>query len=340
MYMRQQEMLNEARKTLYQHGYENLEPIGDGGFATIYKVTSRQYREDFAVKLIDFSLDDSSSLPASFQAEITALTNLDHTNVIKIFNYFTSETILYIILEYCPGGSLKDYINKVGFIKQPVVLQLSQQIIRALSFCHEKGIAHRDVKPANILIDKYGRAKLADFGLAQHFNKSQRISIFGGSLPYLAPEILQQRPYDPKKADVWALGVTFYEMATGNLPYNETSPEKLLELIKTQILIPPPHFSSSFAEMIKRMIEFHAHDRIKLDDLIKLPIFRSVNHSFQRRGSKDFENTQKKKMCPVAVQILAVKSATTTSRKSLLYTKKRNVLSVGHTTFESASQCE
>lgn len=338
MNIRQQEMLDEARKTLYQHGYEDLKPIGDGGFATIYKVTSRQYQQDFAVKLIDFSLDDSSSLPASFQAEITALTKLDHPNVIKIFNYFTSETILYIILEYCSGGSLKDLINKSGFIKQQVVIELSQQIIRALSFCHTKGIAHRDVKPANILIDRYGRAKLADFGLAQHFNKSQRISIFGGSLPYLAPEILQQRPYDPKRADVWALGITFYEMAAGCLPYNETCPEKLLELIKTQIMIPPSHFTSSFTDMIKRMLEFHSHDRIKLDDLIKLPIFRSPSQTFSRRASKDIAIQQKKKMCPVAVQILAVKSAT--SRKNCLVTKKRSIQPVEHQTFESLYHCE
>ena len=121
MIKRQDEAVNEARKNLYHHGFELCEPIGDGGYATIYKVKSRQYNEDFAVKLIDLEYNEESSgvLPESFEAEINALINICHPNVIKIYDHFCSETLLYIILEYCPGGSVTDMIKKRGVIRAP-----------------------------------------------------------------------------------------------------------------------------------------------------------------------------------------------------------------------------
>ena len=341
MQSREEEALAEARKTLYQHGYENMRPIGGGGFASVYQITSRQYQEDFVVKLIDIrpdisveaSIDDSSSpgnsqepLPSSFKAEITALINLYHPHVIKIFNHFNSQSLLYIILEFCPGGSLKDVISKIGFIKAPFIYELCVQIIQALRFCHSQGIAHRDVKPSNILIDKYGRAKLADFGLAQHFNNnSALINTFNGSIPFLAPEILLMQPYDPMKADVWALGVTFYEMASGKLPFDSSSPEKILSMIQSNSLYTPPHFEPQFTAAIKLMLNPNPNRRCSLNDLLRFPIFRKAAAGLHDRSS--LSNTLspvKTHMKPIASTLLTVKSAH--SRRTPLYSKRRAVI--------------
>ena len=131
-----EEILNEARKALYQHGYEEMVAIGDGGFASIYKVKNRQYQEEFVVKLIDLSLDESKALPESFRAEIVALTNIYHPHVIKIFDYFTSATLLYIILEYCPGGSLMEVVCGSQKLREPIIASIFYQLVSAIQFCH------------------------------------------------------------------------------------------------------------------------------------------------------------------------------------------------------------
>ncbi|OHS93261.1 CAMK family protein kinase [Tritrichomonas foetus] len=324
MKQHQDELLAEARKALYQHGYEDMVPIGDGGFATIYKVKNRQYQEEFAVKLIDLALDDTKTLPESFRAEIRALLNLFHPHVIKIFDHFTSATLLYIILEYCPGGSLKDVIDRAGCIRPPIIYELCRQILDALHFCHLHEVAHRDVKPSNILIDKYGRAKLADFGLAQHFQNQQLSNIFGGSLPYLAPEILEMKPYDPMKADVWALGITFYEMASGRLPWETTTPEQLLIDIKSGPFKVPANFSPLFVSALRAMLEVNPKARCTLPEVMAMPIFQKPRQTQQQSRlarTSEFQPQTSKKMKKLTPSMLTVKSAT--ARKSCAFSKKR-----------------
>ncbi|OHS96458.1 CAMK family protein kinase [Tritrichomonas foetus] len=340
---RQDEILDEARKVLYKHGYFLGNPIGDGGFATVYRVKSRQYDEDFAVKLIDLSVADdeplisfpedgvnhkitnnisqlNSALPSSFEAEINALTNLCHPNVIKIYNHFRSDTLMYIILEYCPGGCIKDLMEKSGYIKPPQLYELCKEILSALDCCHRNGIAHRDVKPSNILIDKYGRAKLADFGLAQ---KSQLSKMFGGSLPYLAPEILKKKPFDPIKADVWALGVTFFELAAGYLPFKADSIEQLKSEIGSNSLAIPPHFTHNFTGVLKLMLNAQPHHRSSVQAVSQLPIFSSQKTEMNRTYSNSINPTEKQRMKMGHISSSAYLARNTSSRKSLLFTKKR-----------------
>ncbi|OHS94573.1 Aurora kinase C [Tritrichomonas foetus] len=333
---RQEELLMEARKNLYHHGFELDAPIGDGGFATVYLVKSRQYHENFAVKLIDLEVDETQTLPESFRAEISALINLYHPNVIKIFDHFCSETLLYIVLEYCPGGSISDLYKKHGCIRPPVLYELCQQIISALMFCHQRGIAHRDVKPSNILLDKYGRAKLADFGLAMHFNKSQLSKMFGGSLAYLAPEILKKNPFNPMKADVWALGVTFYEMATGQLPFQSDTPEGILKEIKTNRIAGLTNFPTPFLNALRLMLCVNPANRITIDEVAMLPVFQSTKMSPATKSlSRSDALTPKKRMNPISSSMHFNRSSSV--RRTCIYTKKRTFSMRLKPTFENAT---
>lgn len=349
MYLHQEEIINEARKVLYQHGYDDVKPIGDGGYSTIYKVRSRQYQEDFVVKLIDLTLDESPTkvMPTAFQTEIEALTHLDHPHVIRIFDHFSTNTLLYIILEYCPGGSLKDVITKNGYIPQQMLYEWCRQIIEALYFCHQHGIAHRDVKPSNILIDKYHRAKLADFGLAQlyhipvyssdksgngdtscqHANRKHLFSnIFGGSLPYLAPEILSEKLYDPFKADVWSLGVTFYEMASGKLPWDPPggmSPETLLEMINQPGYSPisklNKFMNTTFIKSLNMMLIIEPNTRYDLSTILSLDIYQKEKTQMYKTLSKDGTAMQRRSFRP-----LSSSARSSVVRKSGVYKNKRS----------------
>lgn len=314
----------EVRKALYQHGFDLIKPIGDGGFATIILVRSRQYNENFVVKLIDLSSDPGNALPTAFEAEIGALSNLCHPNVIQFFDYFTSENCLYIILEYCSGGSIKDIITQCGYIRPPMLIDLCRQIIDALAYCHSCGVTHRDIKPANILIDKYGRAKLADFGLAQHFGESQLSQWFGGSLAYMSPEILKKKPFDPMKADIWALGVTFYEMASGILPWEGTTPEALSKSIKDTSVKVPPHFLPKFSEVLRACLHIKPDNRLSLQEIAQFPVFSKTQHV-----RKDISHHRQTPMSTSSEKSRTMKSGvfisakSNSSRQSCLFAKKR-----------------
>ncbi|OHS93889.1 CAMK family protein kinase [Tritrichomonas foetus] len=259
---------------LERKGYKLLQPIGNGGFATVYTVLNIHHDQIFCVKLMELTNEEhKSSLPQSFRAEIDSLINLIHPHVVAIFDYFQSKNMLYIILEYCQNGSLDSLIKDCGKIEPPHLFTMCKQIISALSICHQTGIAHRDIKPQNILLDQHHRPKLADFGLAQKLQKQELIERFSGSLPYKAPEILNMKPYDPFLADVWALGVTFVVMATGTLPWKANSLSEWKFLVSGGPANLPQGIDKRFNAIIKRMLDPNISTRATLEEVAAAPIF-------------------------------------------------------------------
>jgi serine/threonine protein kinase len=174
-----------------------------------------------------------------------------------------------MVLEYCPGGSLFDMISD-GPIPMARLWPLGKQVLDALIACHQHGIAHLDIKPQNILLDKFGRAKLCDFGLARRVEIGRLTQQFKGSVAFLAPEILRKQHYDPFKADVWSLGVTFYVCASGHLPWPTKAAEFFAGvsrgLSEVDDDIPP-----DFGDVLKRMIVPDPSARCQLAELA--PIF-------------------------------------------------------------------
>lgn len=294
--------INIIRKTLTENGYALLRPIGKGGFGSVFLVFSNQYSIEFVVKVSDykgsFKADSPNSGELDFN-EINNLINLIHPNIINMYKYFTDDHYLYIVLEYCEGGSLKDLLSSQGRIRPPLLFNYCHQILTALKHCHDIQIAHGDLKPANVLIDKNQRLKLADFGLSKGFNrkfcstvdaddttdndhsvgKNGEILIkeFDGSIPYMPPELLQMQPYDPFKADVWSLGVTFYQLATGHLPWNYKNPKEMrMSINYGAFSFPNIKLPSSFCSILHKMIEVIPAKRATIDWLIEQPIFNQL----------------------------------------------------------------
>jgi serine/threonine protein kinase len=276
-------LLGEARKALYQRGFDITTQIGSGGFAKCFKVRSRQYQEDFVVKVFHLIKDGISE---SFTAEISALKNLSHPNVIQLFDYFVSESLLYLILEYCPDGSMKQLISQCGAIRPPRLYMFCSQIVAALAYCHGKDISHCDIKPANIFVDKYGRAKLADFGLAQCHHDSPLIDNFAGSVCYMAPEILKREPHDPIKADIWSLGISFYEMATGQVPWNlDCTP---FDTSQTQVEVPwIQSVSPEFNQILRKLLRIAPEERCGCSEIEFLSIFKRLTSVVRRHSAKN-----------------------------------------------------
>jgi serine/threonine protein kinase len=202
------------------HGYFFNEIIGRGGYSTVYKVFSERFGVEFAAKVLLPDSAESLRMHQSYADEINALINLNHPNIILLYDYFYQEGVEFMILELCKHGSLVTEVqateNKGLDMKR--FTSIATQLISALDFCHSQNISHRDIKPANILIDDYGRPKLADFGIAGR-GVEDRSHVGAGTWAYFAPEVLMNQSTDRCKADVWALGVTFAYCLEGHLPW-------------------------------------------------------------------------------------------------------------------------
>lgn len=222
-------MNEELENRLRSEGFEPIELIGSGGFGSVYKVTWARYpKQIFAAKLIHLDENVSVTKKQSYYAEIESLRRLYHPNIIFIYKYFEIGEYLVIILEYCPNGTLKQYIKKNGPLNPSSFLIVAKQCLSALYKCHSKGICHLDIKPENIMLNESFNVKLADFGLAIFASKDEKINKVQGSELYFSPERFLPSSFDPKMADVWSLGVTFYYLLFGKMPWIYNSESDLI----------------------------------------------------------------------------------------------------------------
>ena len=211
---------NQLQHILSTHGYTLLSPIGKGGTATCYLVQSNHYKTTFVCKVIDTKNTKRSDLvEKTYYSELEVLSHIFHPNIIKLYDFFKQNTVLFLILEYCKRGSLDKLIEQKP-LNHSLLRNYLNQLVDSLEYCHSIPIAHHDLKPANIFLDEYNRVKLADFGLAEIVKGNDlNCEAYSGSIPYMAPEIFEKKPYDSLKSDVWSLGVTAYQLLTGNLPF-------------------------------------------------------------------------------------------------------------------------
>lgn len=217
-------------ETLKNHGYICQESIGKGGFGSCFLITSTKYNQEFACKVINPTNSSNCENVSSFHREVSALIALDHPSIIHIYDVFEENNMTFIILEYCSGGNLKDKIDLLHGIKGQLLFDYIIQIVNALKYVHTKGYAHNDIKPSNVFITSYGKLKLADFGLTEH--NVLDTCRYCGSFDYMAPEVIKRLPHDPIKSDIWSLGVTIYQIASGELPFGATNGSELLHEIK------------------------------------------------------------------------------------------------------------
>lgn len=211
--------IQQKQKTLINHGYEYKRILGKRGFSSVLLCESKKYNHDFAVKMvIKHKLTDD---------EYNTLISLNHPNIIKIYDAFEDKSAQYLVMEYCPNGT----IEEKGCLTYDQFIYYAKQILEALSYCHSIKIVHRDIKPQNIFLDQYDHIKLADFGMAKHYEDDSKSSEKCGSIKYFAPEMFQYKEICLFKADIWALGITFFHMATGCYPFQANSQEELKEYI-------------------------------------------------------------------------------------------------------------
>lgn len=209
---------------------EILELLGQGGMGAVYKARQKQLDRLVALKILPPEVGQESFFAERFGREARSMALLNHPNIITVHDFGqTDKGLYYFIMEFVDGANLR-HVLQAGQLKSQEALAIVPQICEALQFAHEEGIVHRDIKPENILLDKKGRVKIADFGLAKLLDRPATIyTLTGpsqkmGTPHYMAPEQIE-RPHEvDHRADIYSLGVVFYEMLTGELPLGRFLP--------------------------------------------------------------------------------------------------------------------
>ena len=203
--------------------YDILEVIGEGGMAVVYKALDNRLNRNVAVKIMRDDTAADEEFRRRFCAESHAVAMLSHPNIVAVYDVSHSDVVEYIVMELVDGITLRQYMDKKGALSWREVLHFTKQIAKALMHAHERGIIHRDIKPQNIMLLRDGTIKVGDFGIAAleneiHENKGEAI----GSVHYIAPEQARGE-YPDARSDIYSLGITMYEMLTGQKPFDGTS---------------------------------------------------------------------------------------------------------------------
>jgi len=220
-------VLEEIAKRFPQ--LEILELLGAGGMGVVYKARQPQLDRLVALKVLPAEAGRDPAFAERFTREARALAKLSHPNIVGVYDFGQAEGLYYFLMEFVDGANLRQ-MERAGKLTAAQALAIVPKICDALQYAHDEGVVHRDIKPENILVDKKGRVKIADFGLAKLLGKAQAdFTLTGtqqamGTPHYMAPEQMEKPLSVDHRADIYSLGVVFYEMLTGELPLGRFQP--------------------------------------------------------------------------------------------------------------------
>jgi predicted Ser/Thr protein kinase len=208
---------------------EVLELIGQGGMGAVYRARQPGLDRLVAIKVLPPDLTGDPGFAERFAREARALARLNHPNIVGVYDFGRAGGLHYFIMEYVDGLNLRE-LKHGGRLSPPEAMRIIPQMCDALQFAHDEGIVHRDIKPENVMVDKRGRVKITDFGLAKLLGREPESPRLTGAADvmgtphYMAPEQVDQPQAVDHRADIYSLGVVFYELLTGELPLGKFAP--------------------------------------------------------------------------------------------------------------------
>ncbi|XP_038618203.1 serine/threonine-protein kinase ULK1 isoform X3 [Tachyglossus aculeatus] len=268
-------------ETVGKFEFSRKDLIGHGAFAVVFKGRHQEKHDlEVAVKCINKkNLAKSQTLLGK---EIKILKELKHENIVALYDFQEMANSVYLVMEYCNGGDLADYLHSMRTLSEDTIRLFLQQIAGAMKMLHSKGIIHRDLKPQNILLSYPGarksnpnniRVKIADFGFARYLQNNMMAATLCGSPMYMAPEVIMSQHYDAK-ADLWSIGTIIYQCLTGKAPFQASSPQDLrLFYEKNKTLMPniPRETSGHLRQLLLGLLQRNHKDRMDFDEFFHHP---------------------------------------------------------------------
>src|SRR5690349_9616926 len=217
--------------------YRILEPLGSGGFGTVYLAEDTWIDKRVAIKVPHRQTLDFGEL----LREPRLLASLNHPNIVNVITAEKQDNVFFIVMEYVPGETLENIIATRGALDLPAALDYTCQIANAVEHAHRMGVIHRDLRPANVFVTDRGLLKVGDFGTSRFLEIAAHGTTVIGSPPYMAPEQFEGRAVFA--SDLYSLGVTMYQMLTGDLPYETPAPADM-DKLRTGGLVSPPRLKN------------------------------------------------------------------------------------------------
>jgi eukaryotic-like serine/threonine-protein kinase len=251
--------------------YKILSTIGSGGFGTVYLAEDTWIDKKVALKVPHKQGVDFGEL----LREPRLLASLNHPNIVTIVTAEKQDQVFFIVMEYVTGENLESIIARDGALDVPLALDYTCQICNAIDYAHRQGVLHRDLRPSNVLVSDSGLVKVADFGTSRFLEIAAHGTTVIGSPPYMAPEQFQGKAMFA--SDLYSLGVTMFQMLTGDLPYETPTPSDLERLVRGEFQIAPrlknPKVPKAISDVVVKAMAPDIHARYQraseiLEDLL------------------------------------------------------------------------
>ena len=275
--------------------YTLIKKIGEGGMATVYLGQHLTLQRKVAIKIINKDLANTPDIRKRFINEARMLSELNHKNIVTLYDFMEMPDNLCLIMEYVEGASLDNFIHKInkGPIPEGSAIEIFKQILEGFAYAHRKGIVHRDIKPSNIILTPDYTPKILDFGIAKIMQSDNRLTRTGtkmGSILYMSPEQVKGLDVD-YRSDIYSLGVTLYEMLAGKIPYEnyqsdyEIQNDIVLRALP-DITLFNPNVSKNIQSIIAKATAKNPEDRFQSCEEFKEAFNYKVDSNIQNTSAK------------------------------------------------------
>ncbi|KAJ0404330.1 hypothetical protein ATCC90586_007644 [Pythium insidiosum] len=258
--------------------YEIGKTLGEGTFGKVKYAVNTETGERVAIKVLDKEKIQKQNMGAQIKKEISIMKMVRHKHVVVLKEVLASRTKIFIVLELITGGELFDKIVSEGRFSEDTARFYFRQLVDGVQYCHQNGVCHRDLKPENLLLDENGDLKISDFGLSALYDgggeggENSRASLLHttcGTPNYVAPEVLADKGYDGRAADVWSIGVILYVLLAGFLPFDEPTMSALFRKIQKAEFSYPSWFTPRVKSLLNKILVPDPQQRVTLADIMQ-----------------------------------------------------------------------
>ena len=252
--------------------------LGKGTFGKVNLAVHKLSGKLVAIKSLHKNYLTNLKNNERFKNEIEILRNLKHRNILRLYETFSTENYLVLVMELCSGGDLLSYVRKRRKVPEELAKITFRQIIDGLKYCHSKGIIHCDIKLENILLDEYGHVKIGDFGVSKKVDKGKWLIGKCGTPIYIAPEVLDDAEgYEGEKIDIWSAGVLLYAMVYGDFPFKANNIPELEKVILAGKYKLTSAVSSELNDLLMRVLKSDPSERVTIPELLTHPWIQNIN---------------------------------------------------------------
>lgn len=337
--------LPNPNKKVGKYTFHSSSVLGSGAYSNVYLGEDDETGERVAIKVIDQRSITDQYMLDTLNSEIAILKSLDHPNIVHLFDVVTTANNIYIIQEFCDGGTLDQLLKKQHRLSERDAIFVMKDLINGFSELMSKNIVHRDLKPANIFING-GRFKIGDFGFAKKIDNIEQnlMNSTVGTPLYMSPQCLELRWYSAKN-DIYSLGVIFFKLLFGRTPWpSNTRDELLLNMSKTPLIIPNlKEVSNEAKKFLLRALQYEEKNRIDWDELKDHSLFKKQELTLLEEDMRKLEDVKKKKEEMLRAQEFIQNKENKENNKenriggALVYGGKKNMLTLHKLLIEKAA---